>query len=72
MEDEEGNLGVAHTKDLVCVAGATLRRHITTLGLQVLPVSEMLHEPAAAVQGLELIYRSKLNEMNASTRRPTS
>ncbi|CAD6219609.1 unnamed protein product [Miscanthus lutarioriparius] len=42
MEDEEGNLGVALTKDLVRVAGAALRRHITTLGPQVLPMSEML------------------------------
>lgn len=42
MEDEEGNLGVALTKDLVRVAGAALRRHITALGPQVLPVSEML------------------------------
>jgi len=56
MEDEEGNLGVAHTKDLVCVAGATLRRHITTLGLQVLPVSEMLHERRLLRRGSNL-YR---------------
>ena len=34
MEDEEGNLGVALTKDLVRVASTTLRRHITTLGSQ--------------------------------------
>jgi hypothetical protein len=72
MEDEECNLGVALTKDLVRVAGAALRRHITTLGPQVLPVSEMLHDPAAAEKGLEpvpgYIYRSKLNEMNANTR----
>ncbi|KAJ1289400.1 hypothetical protein BS78_02G161500 [Paspalum vaginatum] len=42
MEDEEGNMGVALTKDLVRVAGAALRRHITALGPRVLPVSEML------------------------------
>jgi 3-ketoacyl-CoA synthase len=42
MEDEKGNLGVALTKDLVRVAGAALRRHITTLGPRVLPVAEML------------------------------
>ncbi|EER98791.1 hypothetical protein BDA96_02G189600 [Sorghum bicolor] len=42
MEDEEGNLGVALTKDLVRVAGAALRRHITALGPRVLPVPEML------------------------------
>jgi hypothetical protein len=43
MEDEEGNLGVTLTKDLVRVVGTTLWRHITTLGPQVLPVSDMLH-----------------------------
>ena len=32
MEDEEGNLGVALTKDLVHIAGTALGRHITTLG----------------------------------------
>ncbi|CAL5074653.1 unnamed protein product [Urochloa decumbens] len=42
MEDDRGNLGVALTKDLVRVAGAALRRHITALGPRVLPVSEML------------------------------
>jgi len=42
MEDERGNLGVALTKDLVRVAGAALRRHITALGPRVLPVAEML------------------------------
>nr|CAB3453207.1 unnamed protein product [Digitaria exilis] len=42
MEDEQGNQGVALTKDLVRVAGAALRRHITALGPHVLPVSEML------------------------------
>ncbi|GJM98995.1 hypothetical protein PR202_ga16051 [Eleusine coracana subsp. coracana] len=42
MEDEEGNVGVALTKDLVRVAGAGLRQHIATLGPRVLPVTEML------------------------------
>ncbi|XP_025804132.1 3-ketoacyl-CoA synthase 17-like [Panicum hallii] len=41
MEDERGNQGVALTKDLVRVAGAALRRHITTLGPRVLPAAEM-------------------------------
>ena len=34
MEDEEGNLGVALTKDLVRIAGTALGRHITTMGPQ--------------------------------------
>ena len=34
MEDEDDNLGVAHTKDLVRVVGTALGRHITTLGPQ--------------------------------------
>ncbi|KAL6655875.1 hypothetical protein ACP70R_006701 [Stipagrostis hirtigluma subsp. patula] len=42
MEDEDGNVGVALTKDLVRVAGAGLRQHIATLGPHVLPVPEML------------------------------
>jgi 3-ketoacyl-CoA synthase len=42
MEDEEGNVGVALTKDLVRVAGAGLRQHIATLGPRVLPVWEMV------------------------------
>ncbi|XP_040383742.1 3-ketoacyl-CoA synthase 17-like, partial [Oryza brachyantha] len=42
MEDEEGNVGVALTKDLVRVAGAGLRQHIATLAPHVLPVSELL------------------------------
>ncbi|KAG6505243.1 3-ketoacyl-CoA synthase 17-like [Zingiber officinale] len=42
MEDEEGHVGVALTKDLVRVAGAGLKSHITALAPRVLPVSEML------------------------------
>ncbi|XP_039117270.1 3-ketoacyl-CoA synthase 2-like [Dioscorea cayenensis subsp. rotundata] len=41
-EDENGNIGVALTKDLVRVAGAGLKGHITTLAPRVLPVSELL------------------------------
>ncbi|WOL02985.1 hypothetical protein Cni_G11705 [Canna indica] len=41
MEDEDGNVGVALTKDLVRVAGAGLKSHITRLAPRVLPVSEM-------------------------------
>jgi hypothetical protein len=42
MEDEDGMVGVALTKDLVRVAGAGLRQHISTLAPYVLPVSELL------------------------------
>ncbi|XP_010925069.1 3-ketoacyl-CoA synthase 4 [Elaeis guineensis] len=42
MEDEDGNVGVALTKDLVRVAGAGLKGHISTLAPRVLPVSELL------------------------------
>ncbi|KAM0864980.1 hypothetical protein ACQ4PT_043552 [Festuca glaucescens] len=42
MEDEDGMVGVALTKDLVRVAGAGLRQHIATLAPYVLPVSELL------------------------------
>lgn len=42
MEDEDGGVGVALTKDLVRVAGAGLRQHIATLAPYVLPVSELL------------------------------
>jgi hypothetical protein len=42
MEDEDGMVGVALTKDLVCVAGASLRQHISTLAPYVLSVSELL------------------------------
>ncbi|XP_072966715.1 3-ketoacyl-CoA synthase 17-like [Typha angustifolia] len=42
MEDDDGNVGVALTKDLVRVAGTGLRSHITKLAPTVLPISEML------------------------------
>ncbi|KAG6487631.1 hypothetical protein ZIOFF_056221 [Zingiber officinale] len=42
MEDEDGQVGVALTKDLIRVAGAGLRSHITTIAPSVLPVAEML------------------------------
>ena len=42
MEDEDGMVGVALTKDLVRVAGAGLRSHISTLAPYVLPLSELL------------------------------
>nr|CAD1833916.1 unnamed protein product [Ananas comosus var. bracteatus] len=36
MEDEDGSVGVSLSKDLVRVAGAALRRHISTLAPHVL------------------------------------
>jgi 3-ketoacyl-CoA synthase len=44
MEDEDGMVGVALTKDLVRVAVADvgLRQYISTLAPYVLPVSELL------------------------------
>lgn len=42
QEDEEGNVGVALTKDLVRVAGNGLKNHISTLAPRVLPVAELL------------------------------
>jgi len=41
-EDEEGNVGVSLSKDLVRVAGAGLKNHISTLAPKVLPMSELL------------------------------
>uniref|UniRef100_A0ACD5ZTV5 Uncharacterized protein n=1 Tax=Avena sativa TaxID=4498 RepID=A0ACD5ZTV5_AVESA len=39
-EDEEGNLGINLSKDLLDIAGKALRDNITTLGPNVLPFSE--------------------------------
>ncbi|CAA7410421.1 unnamed protein product [Spirodela intermedia] len=47
QEDDCGNVGVALSKDLVRVAGAALRRHITTLAPRVLPISELLRYACA-------------------------
>jgi len=41
-EDDEGNIGVSLSKDLMTVAGEALRANITALGPRVLPVSEQL------------------------------
>ncbi|KAI0493833.1 hypothetical protein KFK09_023958 [Dendrobium nobile] len=41
-DDDHGGIGVALTKDLVGVAGASLRSHISTLAPYVLPVSELV------------------------------
>ncbi|KAL0388511.1 UNVERIFIED_CONTAM: 3-ketoacyl-CoA synthase 11 [Sesamum radiatum] len=41
-EDEEGNLGVSLSRDLIPVAGQALQANITTLGPLVLPMSEQL------------------------------
>ncbi|KAL0414446.1 UNVERIFIED_CONTAM: 3-ketoacyl-CoA synthase 20 [Sesamum radiatum] len=41
-EDEEGNLGVSLSRDLIPVAGEALQANITTLGPLVLPMSEQL------------------------------
>lgn len=40
-DDGEGGIGVALTKDLVRVAGASLRAHISNLAPRVLPLSEL-------------------------------
>lgn len=40
-EDEEGNTGVALTKDLIRVAGINLREHIKILAPRVLPLSQL-------------------------------
>ncbi|KAL2229985.1 3-ketoacyl-CoA synthase 11-like [Sesamum indicum] len=41
-EDEEGNLGISLSRDLIPVAGEALQANITTLGPLVLPMSEQL------------------------------
>ncbi|PKA53838.1 3-ketoacyl-CoA synthase 11 [Apostasia shenzhenica] len=41
-EDQEGNIGVSLSKDLMAVAGDALKTNITTLGPLVLPVSEQI------------------------------
>ncbi|KAI3454041.1 hypothetical protein Pfo_010704 [Paulownia fortunei] len=42
MEDSNGKVGVALSKDLMAVAGVALKTNITTLGPLVLPMSEQL------------------------------
>lgn len=42
MEDEEGTVGVALTKDLIRIAGLGLKQHITTLAPRVLPLSQLI------------------------------
>ena len=42
MEDSNGKVGVALSKDLMAVVGDALKTNITTLGPLVLPVSEQL------------------------------
>ncbi|MQL74046.1 hypothetical protein Taro_006404 [Colocasia esculenta] len=54
QEDAEGNVGVALNKDLVRVAGAGLRDHITTLAPRVLPLSELLYYAYAVVRSMLL------------------
>ncbi|CAM8917415.1 unnamed protein product [Rhodiola kirilowii] len=41
-EDENGKVGVSLSKDLMVIAGGTLKTNITTLGPLVLPLSEQL------------------------------
>ncbi|KAJ4794058.1 3-ketoacyl-CoA synthase [Rhynchospora pubera] len=41
MEDADGNLGIAISKDLVRVAAVGLKRHVSLLASQVLPLSEI-------------------------------
>ncbi|KAK4751941.1 hypothetical protein SAY87_020739 [Trapa incisa] len=48
-EDEKGNTGVSLTKELVPVAGASLRRHIRILGPKVLPLRQLFLYAYAAL-----------------------
>lgn len=41
-EDEENRVGLALSKDLMCVAGQVLKANITAIGPLVLPISEQL------------------------------
>ncbi|XP_024395139.1 3-ketoacyl-CoA synthase 4 [Physcomitrium patens] len=41
-QDQQGNMGVSLSKDLMAIAGETLKANITTLGPLVLPLSEQL------------------------------
>lgn len=42
MEDKEGNVGINLSKDLMAIAGESLKSNITTIGPLVLPASEQL------------------------------
>ncbi|KAL6899670.1 hypothetical protein ACP4OV_006328 [Aristida adscensionis] len=42
QEDSDGNVGVSLSKDLMAVAGSTLKENITAIAPLVLPVSELL------------------------------
>lgn len=41
-QDDDGKIGVSLSKDLMAIAGGTLKTNITTLGPLVLPISEQL------------------------------
>ena len=53
-EDANGTCGVELSKDLVRVAGASLREHIRSLAVRTLPVSELLKYACAAARAAAL------------------
>ncbi|PIN16608.1 Very-long-chain 3-oxoacyl-CoA synthase [Handroanthus impetiginosus] len=57
-EDEEGNLGISLSKDLMAIAGEALQANITTLGPLVLPMSEQLLFLATLV--LRKVFKMKV------------
>ncbi|MQM13490.1 hypothetical protein Taro_046414 [Colocasia esculenta] len=70
-EDNDGNVGVALSKDLVRVAGAGLRSHIATLAPRVLPVSELLRYVYAVARSmLQLQRRYRAGAEEAEKRQP--
>lgn len=50
-EDSEGNLGVTLTRDLLRVAGETLRSNITVLGSSILPLSDKVSVAVSILRG---------------------
>ncbi|KAF1878427.1 hypothetical protein Lal_00047095 [Lupinus albus] len=49
-EDSEGKLGVTLTRDLLVIAGETLRSNISLLGSEILPLSERLYHVASVIK----------------------
>ncbi|TKW14785.1 hypothetical protein SEVIR_5G190000v4 [Setaria viridis] len=61
-EDDEGNMGIRLSKDLVATAGQTLKSNIVALGPLVLPASEKL------LVALSLLKRKLLSRLGSKVR----
>ncbi|XP_043720155.1 3-ketoacyl-CoA synthase 11-like [Telopea speciosissima] len=57
QEDENGNIGVSLTKDLIRVAGVGLREHIKLLAPRVLPLSQLVFNAYSVV--ISVLFRGE-------------